>query len=144
MHFKKTDIRKIYKTTDGYLGGKDKIKKPRLIIVIEQRDDKAVGVVKLFSKDGKKNNSTISNVEILPNKNRKSITKVSLVGSRLHIGRKNGNNFEPLYTMNFYDTKEKISLVELFNIKSNIQNDTKEHRRLYKSKVKRWKKHFKE
>ena len=47
---KKTDVRKIYNTTDGYFNSRTDIKKPRKVAVIHQRDDKAVAVVKIHSK----------------------------------------------------------------------------------------------
>ena len=47
----KSAVRKIYKTTDGYLSGRADIKKPRRVAVIHQRkDDGALAVVKIFSK----------------------------------------------------------------------------------------------
>lgn len=142
MCFKKTNKRKILKTTDGYFDNKSHIKKPRLVVVIEERDDTAIGVVKIHSKNGKDNTALIKNVVIKPIKNRTSIKEESVLGSRLHIGRKIGNKFEPLYIVNFRDTNEKITLYEYAKIKSNIQNDTKGHRKTYKNKVKNWKNHF--
>ena len=59
----KKDIRKIYKTTDGYFTSNEKIRKPRPIAVIHQRDDKAVAIVKLHSaKENRRN--VIPNVKI--------------------------------------------------------------------------------
>ena len=40
------------------------------------------------TKEGKNNNATIKDVVIKPIKGRKSITKDSIVGSHLYIGRK--------------------------------------------------------
>ena len=51
----KPDTQKIYKTTDGYLGGDSKNKKPRHVVVVDQRvDDGALAVSKIHSKEGKK------------------------------------------------------------------------------------------
>lgn len=47
----KSDVRKIYKTTDGYLAGNERSKKPRRVAVVKQRkDDGAMAVVKIYSK----------------------------------------------------------------------------------------------
>jgi len=51
---KESDKRKIYKTTDGYFTGDEKIKKPRRVAVVEQsKDDGALAVCKIYSKKDK-------------------------------------------------------------------------------------------
>ena len=64
----KKDIRKIYKTTDGYFNSRLDIKKTRLVAVLYQRDDSAVIVTKIYSKKNKKGNAYINKLTLKPKK----------------------------------------------------------------------------
>lgn len=147
MCFRKTDKRKIYKTTDGYLESKPHIKKPRHVAVVEQRKDKAVGVVKIFSKDGKNQNTKVKNLTLKPKKNRQSITEESVVENKLLIGRKVRKNdtttYEVFYPQNFYETGDKLTFFEYLKLKLNLQNNNKKQKKAHKEKIKKWKRHFK-
>ncbi len=69
---KKTSVGKIYKTTDGNLGGDKTNTKPRRVIAVEQRKtDGAIAVTKIHKKEGKdpKDRSRyIQDVELDPRK----------------------------------------------------------------------------
>lgn len=133
---KKRYVGKIYKTTDGYFTGSDHIKKPRRVAVIHQRkDDKAVAVVKIYSKKNKSGNPYISKLVLKPNKH-PSLTEDSIVGKRLIIGKKEDESYKAIYTSDFIDLNDKLKGRELRKIKkaTNKRN---------KNKIKKWKKHFK-
>ena len=64
---KKTDVKKIYKTTDGIFTGRADIDKPRRVAAIEQRkDDGALAVVKIRSRKGKGGKSYITGLVLKP------------------------------------------------------------------------------
>lgn len=137
-------VRKIYKTTDGYFNNKPKINKKRRVAVIDQRrDDKAVAVVKIFSEDGKDGKSYIANLTLTPEEH-KALTKNSKVGNQVYIGvKQQDGSIKQILIRDFEDTDDKLTRKELRAVKKGIQNDTKKHRKTYKKKMRRWKKHFK-
>lgn len=139
--------RKIYKTTDGYLNNKPKIRKPRNVVVVDQRDDKALAIVKIYSKKTHNNSNHVKKVIIKPIKSRKSIIKDSVIENKVYISRKvvtdNITKYELFYPSNFIETKESLSLFEFFKLKYFLQNNNKQQRKKYKNKIKKWKNHFK-
>ena len=139
---KKTDVRKIYNTTDGYFNSRNDIKKPRKIAVIHQRDDKAVAIVKIHSKKNKKGNAFISNVVLKPKKH-KSLTEDSIVSNTLIYGRKFDKTKYPIYPTDFVDSNDKLTYYEYKKIKKKVNGDSKQHKITRNNTLKRWKKHFK-
>ena len=60
MGKKKSDVGKIYQTTDGFFNDKPHIKKPRRVVALQQRkDDGAIVVSKIYSKEEKKGTAYI-------------------------------------------------------------------------------------
>lgn len=140
-------VRKIFKTTDGYLGGKPKIKKPRNVAAIKQRKaDGAVAVVKISSKNGKEEKigkTFIPKVELQPEKHT-ALTESSVVSRQVIIGIKSGDAFTPIFTRDLTETNDKLTRKELRAIRKGVHNDIKQHRKTYKKKIKKWRKGFKE
>lgn len=143
---KESTVRKIFKTTDGNLGGKPKIKKPRNVAAVDQRKiDGAVAVVKISSKSGKEEKigkTFIPNLDLSPNEH-PALTEPSIVGRQVIIGIKDGESFKPIYTSDLTKTGDKLSRRELRAIRKAVHNDTKQHRKTYKKKMKKWRKGFK-
>ena len=143
---KKSAVKNIYKTTDGFLSSKLAIKKPRNVAAIDQRKkDGAVAVVKIFSKEGKEEKigkNFISNLELVPEKH-SALTKTSVVSRQVIVGVKDGDTFKPIYTSDLSKTGDKLTRKELKAIRKAVQNDTKQHRKTHKRKMKRWRKGFK-
>lgn len=144
---KRSSVGKIYKTTDGYLGGNKSNKKPRRVVTVAQRkSDGAIAVAKIHKKEGKdpKDRSKyIQGVELSPKKH-PSLTEPSIVEKRAIFGQKNGNSYSPIYPTDVVDTGDRLKGKELCKVKRGIQNDTKKHRKTYKKTLKRWGKGFKE
>ena len=70
----KSDVRKIYKTTDGYFTRSDKNTKPRRVAVVKQRkDDGAMAVVKIYSKKDKSGKAYVEKLVLKP-ENHSSLT----------------------------------------------------------------------
>lgn len=143
----KSSVGKIYKTTDGNLGGDKSNKKPRKVIAIEQRkSDGAVVVTKIYSKKGKNaadKSKYIQDVELQPGKKHQSITEPSIVSKRAIFGRKEEDNFSPITPQSMTTANDKLKKGELRKVRKGIQSDTKKHRKTYKKTVRRWKKGFK-
>lgn len=140
---KKSDIRKIYKTTDGYLGGRHDIKKPRLVAVIDQRkDDGALAVVKIYKKANKNNNSTIKGLVLKPEKH-PSLTEPSIVGKRVHVGVKEGDIFKPIKERDLKPTGDKLTFWEKLLILFGVRGKMKRQKKAHKSLMKKWHNHFK-
>ena len=147
MFFKKTNKRKIYVTTDGYLEYKSHINKPRHIVVVDQRDDGALAVSKIHTVKEKNLNVAVKNLILKPKKNRLTITEDSFVENKVYISRKitNANNvsYELFYPENFTDTHEKLSIIEFAKLKHNLQNNNEHQKKAHKNKMEKWKNHFK-
>lgn len=143
---KKTAVSQIFKTTDGYLSGRPKIKKPRNVAAVNQRKkDGAVAVVKFYSKEGKEDKigkTLIPNLELTPDKH-SSLTKTSVVGRQVIIGIKDGESFKPIYISDLSKTGDKLSRKELKAIRKAVHNDTKQHRKTHKKRMRKWHKGFK-
>lgn len=147
MFFNKTNKRKIYKTTDGYLDNRPRNKKPRHVVVVDERDDGAIAVSKIHSLEGKNTTSGVKNLILKPKKNRLTITEESFVENKVYISRKikeeDKINYQLFYPRNFRETNDKLSLLEFAKLKHNLQNDNQHQKKAYKSKMKKWKNHFK-
>ena len=143
---KKSAVRKIYKTTDGYLAGRPKINKSRKIAVIEQRkDDGAVAVVKIYSKDGKENKIGkvyIPDLILSPDEH-PSLKKPSVVGREVFFGVKEGDKYYAFFPKNFRDEDDMLTKREVRNIKKNAGGQTKKNKKTLKKQTKQWRKHFK-
>ncbi len=139
-------VRKIFKTTDGYLSGRPKIKKPRNVAAVKQRrKDGAVALVKVYSEEGKEDKigkNLIPNLKLTPDKH-SSLTKSSVVGRQVIIGIKDGEGFKPILTRDLTATNDKLSRKELRAVLKGVHNDTKQHRKTYKKKLRNWRKGFK-
>lgn len=137
----KTDKRKIYKTTDGYFTFNKKNRKPRPIAVIDQRDDKAVAIVKFHSAKENRQN-VIPNLKI-KTKNRKNLTEDSFVEDRVIISRKKDKMDYGIYPSDFNETNDRLTWLEYLKIKHKVNADTKQHKKTRNNTIKKWKKHFK-
>lgn len=136
---------KIYKTTDGFLGNYPPNKKTRRVAAIDQRKtDGALAVVKITKKRGKENKSRkniVPNLELSPDEHN-SLTETSLVIRQVIIGVKDGETFKPIYIRDLEKTDDKLTRRELIKIMKSI-NDTPQHRKSHKNKMRRWRRGFK-
>ena len=139
--YRKSDVGKIYKTTDGYFFGRSDIKKPRHIAVIHQRKDKAVAVVKLYGKKEKKGKSYIKNIVLNPKKH-KALKEDTIVGNSIILGKKINKKKMPLYTNEFKYVQDKLSFSEYLNIRLKVNADTQQHKKTRNDTLKKWKNFF--
>lgn len=135
---KGSDVKKIYKTTDGLFTGRTDITKPRRVAAIEQRkDDGALAVVKIYSKKGRDGKLYIDKLVLKP-EDHGSLTEDSIVGSKLLVGIKtkteSGEEYKPLFERDFTETGDRLTKKEHKAIKKGIRN---------KGTAKKWRKHFK-
>lgn len=144
MKRKKSGVGKIFTTTDGFFNDKPHIKKPRRVVAVQQRkDDGAVAVSKIYSKEEKKGTAYIENLVLLP-ENHISLDKASLIGTSVIFGvKKKDGSYKAIYQSDLTDTNDKLTKRENKLVQKNVQNNTKQHRKTYKRTVKKWKKHFK-
>ena len=137
----KKAVKQIYSTTDGFLGNKPQIKKPRKVAAIEQRpSDGAVALVKISSKDGKEakiGKDFIPNLELTPAAHT-SLTKTSIVSRQVIFGIKDGDTFKPIHIRDLSETGDKLTRKELRKIRKEVQNYKKQHRKTYKKKRRKW------
>ena len=144
-------VGKILKTTDGYFNGRADIKKPRTVAVVEQRkDDKAVAVVKIYSKEGKeeKIGKTFIPDLVLKPEEHPALREESVVGRQVHFGVKrtdeSGKAFhQPILSNDLQATDDSLTKKELKQVRKEVHNTEPKHRKSYKKKKKSWKKHFK-
>lgn len=136
---KKGDVRKIFKTTDGYFTQNPNIKKKRRVAVVDQRKkDGALAVAKIYSKEGKSGKAYVENIVLKP-ENHSSLTKDSLVGSQVIIGTKGRDKkFNAIYKGDLESTDDKLTKKEHRAVKKAVHNDTKEHRKTYEKKMQKW------
>lgn len=140
---KKPDVGKIYTTTDGYLASNIRNKKKRIVAVVDQRDDKAVAVAKIYSKKDKNNKNCIEKVVLSPS-DHSSLTVDSLVGKRIIIGRENEKGKKvPIYTSELSSTKDYLTKKEFTQIKRNLGGKKIRNKITTKKKMRKWHKHFK-
>ncbi len=152
---RKSDVGKIYTTTDGYFTQNPAITKNRRIAVIDQRDsDGALAVTKIYSKydeNGKerKGKAYIPGLTLSPKKH-SSLKKDSVVGTQVHIGTKKAGvktpaekNYRPIYVRELTRTRDKLSKEELEVVQANVKNDTPEHRATHMRTMQKWHNGFK-
>ena len=152
---KKSDVGKIYKTTDGYFTQNPAITKKRRVAVIDQRDsDGALAVTKIYSKyeeNGKerKGKAYIADLTLSPKKH-SSLKKDSVVGNQVYIGtRKAGaktpaeKNFQAIFKGDLQPTTDNLTKKELKTIRDKLQNDTLEHRATHERTMQKWHNGFK-
>ncbi|MBQ2714855.1 MAG: hypothetical protein IJF76_04410 [Clostridia bacterium] len=144
MQEKKSDVGKIYKTTDGFFNDKPHIKKPRRVVAVQQRkDDGALAVSKIYSKEEKKGTAYIEGLILYP-EDHPSLDKESIVGSSVIFGvKKKDGTFKAIYKSDIIESNDKLTQKEIKTVQRKVQRDTKQHRKTYKSTVKKWKNHFK-
>ena len=146
---RKKDKRKIFKTTDGYFTDRADIKKPRRVAAIDQRrDDGALAVTKIYSKKDKSGKRYIDKLVLKP-KDHSSLTEDSLVGNNVLIAVKvktpdGQEEYKPIFKGELEETGDKLKIKEYVEVKRKISNDTPQHRKTYKAKMKKWHKHFKD
>lgn len=139
----KSAVRKIYKTTDGYLSGRPDIKKPRRVAVVHQRkDDGALAVVKIYSKQNKEGKAFLKKPVLNPKKH-PSLTEPSIVGKKLHIGAKVNETYKPIVERDLKPTGDKLTFWERLLILFGVKGKTREQKKAHKTKMKKWRNHFK-
>ena len=134
---KKSSVKKIYKTTDGFFTGRSDIDKPRRVAAVAQRkDDGALAVVKVYSKKDRSGKAYIKKLVLVPKKH-SSLTEDSIVGSKVIVGIKekteSGNQFKPIFRGDLNDTGDRLTFMEYLKIKFGLKN---------KDSIKKWRKHF--
>ena len=68
-----------------------------------------------------------------------SLTKDSIVGSQVIIGTKNKKKaFQTIQARDLEPTGDRLTKKEHRSIKKAVHNDTKEHRKTYKKKMRKW------
>ena len=94
-------VGKIMKTTDGFLGNRSNIKKPRRVAVIEQReDDGAVAIVRIFKKKGKRADDPhayVQELTLLP-QDHTSLTEESIVEAKVILGVNTAQGKKAIFT----------------------------------------------
>ena len=140
----KSDVRKIYKTTDGYFTRSDKNTKPRRVAVVKQRkDDGAMAVVKIYSKKDKSGKAYVEKLVLKPEKH-SSLTEDSIVGRRVYVGTKNkAGEYTPIFDRDFTPTNDKLTKKEHRSVMKQAGGETKQHKKTSRKLLKSWKKHFK-
>lgn len=144
---KKSDVKKIYKTTDGIFTGRADIDKPRRVAAIEQRkDDGALAVMKIYSKKGKGGKSYITGLVLKP-ENHISLTEDSIIERRVYIGIKveteEGVTFKPIFRGDLSETGDMLTGKELRKVRKGAGGTTKQHKKTLKRKMRLWRNHFK-
>ncbi len=138
---RKSAVRRIFKTTDGFLSNAPRVKKTRRVAAIEQRKkDGAMAVVKFFSKEGKEEKigkDFIPNLELSPEEH-SALTETSIVGRRVIFGIKDGTDYKLIFASDLEKTEDILSKKELKVIRKAVHNYKKEHRKAYKKKRRKW------
>ncbi len=143
MFGRKRDVKKIYKTTDGLFSGRDDIKKPRPVAVVDQRrDDGALALVKLHKQKGKKSGIYVEGVVLKPSKH-KALTEDSIVENSVRLGKKMKDGHAPIFERDLKPTKDKLTRKEYSKVKKGIRGNTAAQKTKYKAKMKKWHRHFK-
>lgn len=141
--FHKSDERKIYKTTDGYFTQNPTNRKPRHIAVIKQRkDDGALAVCKIHSKEGKSDKRKVQGLTLSPKKH-KSLKEDSVVSSNVIVATKNKEGkFKPIYKGDFQSTKDKLTKKEHQHIMNNLGGGIEKHKKTSEDLLQNWENHF--
>ena len=129
----KSDVRKIYKTTDGYFTRSDKNTKPRRVAV----------VVKIYPKKDKSGKAYVEKLVLKP-ENHSSLTEDSIVGRRVYVGTKNkSGEYTPIFKGDLQETDDKLTRREHCIVMRQAGGATKQNRKTLKKTLGAWKKHFK-
>lgn len=139
---KKKDLGKIYKTTDGIFNGREDIKKSRPVIVVDQRDDGAVAIVKIHSQKGKGGKMYIEKLVLKP-ANHKALNEDSIVEKTIHLGRKSNGGYIPIFVSDLVDMDDGLTRSELHKVKKGVKGKKIKQKRKHKKKMKKWHNHFK-
>ena len=143
---KKSDIGKIYKTTEGFLRGNKRNKEVRRIVVIDQRDDTAIAYSKIYSLEGKEDKldegKDFVKDLILKPEDHSSLTEDSIIGNNFKINRNKCGTPVTIYPDELEETNDKVTSEELKTINDSIIKKNK-YKKSRKSKIKKWKNHFK-
>lgn len=139
--FRRKQVGKIYKTTDGYFANNPKNKKTRHVVVVDQRSfDGAIAVAKIHSKkEGRK--GCIDNIVLSPKKH-KVLKQNSVVERRVIHGIKRNNKFQPIYRRELTGTKSKLGFVEFAKLRRELGGRTQKEKNVYRSTRRKWHKGF--
>lgn len=142
---RKSDIRKIYETTDGYFTQNPNITKRRRVAVLKQRkDDGALAVTKIYSQDEKKVGEQYIEKLVLSPKKHKSLNKNSIVGSKAIVGTKDKEgNYKTIQSRDFEETGDKLTKKEHRIIMDNLGGGNEKHKQTNKNLLENWENHFK-
>lgn len=137
----KSDEGKILQTTDGFFNNKPSIKKSRAVVVVHQRkDDRAIAVAKIHSKEEKRTNNMKK--PVLSPERHSSLKQLSTVEKRIYYGRKTETGLVPIKKENMIDSGDAVTKNELRQIKKGIDN-TPQHKKTHKETLRKWENHFK-
>lgn len=141
---KRSDVRKIYKTTDGYFTQNPKIKKRRRVVVVKQRKtDGALAVCKIYSKEEKKKGTRYIKDLTLSPKKHKSLTRDSIIGSQPIIGTKGKDGkYKAIHTWEFESTNDKLTKKEHRAVMSELGGDNEKYNKTANDLLKKWENHF--
>lgn len=143
----KNTVGKIMKTTDGFLGNRPNIKKPRRVAVVEQReDDGAVAIVRIFKKRGKRADDPhayIQELTLLP-QDHTSLTEESIVEAKVILGVNTGQGKKAIFPSDLSEVNDELTDKELSQIHNGVHNDTAQHRQTFLNKLQKWFNHFKQ
>ena len=141
---KGSDVRRIFKTTDGYFTDNSKINKVRRVAVIEQRkDDGALAVCKIYSKKNKDGSRFVSKLVLKPEKH-SSLTEESIVGSQLIVGKKSKDGkYKAIFKGDLVSTNDELTKKEHRVVKKGLGGDVAQHKKTENRKMRAWKNHFK-
>lgn len=141
---RKNDVGKIYITRDGFFNDKPKQKKKRRVAVVEQRkDDGAVAVAKIMSKNGReeKIGKTFVPDLVLSPEQHISLTEDSVVERRVIFGTQAK---KAIHTRELEGTEDRLTKEELKKIRKHAGGAEKKNHKTYKKMKKKWKRHFKQ
>lgn len=141
---RKSDVGKIYKTTDGYFTQNSKQRKPRNVVVYDQRkDDGALAVSKIYSKDGKSGSAYVEGFTLSAT-DHPALTEESIVGNQVHIASKDKQGkYKPIFKGDLVDTGDQLTKKERRTLKRKGGGAEKKHKKTTKRTLKKWRKHFK-
>lgn len=133
---RKRSVRDIVLTTDGFLGGKSHIKKPRNVVVVYQRGDKCLLVSKIIGAEHHEKDK--AGTRIRPSR-KNGLEKPSDVEYKLMGGQKMADgSYRPFRMSDFQNTGFRISFLDLFRIRFAILKNPKK-----RAFLRKWKRRFK-
>ena len=133
----------IMKTTDGFFARDKANKKPRHVVVYDKRkDDGALAISKIHTKETQKPGNYIENLDLKPNRH-SSLKNVSVIEKRVVFGIKDSNNnHKAIYASDLQKTKDKLNCVERRKHLRGAGGDTPKNKETLKNTTKKWKEHF--